>query len=249
MTTSAGEVALITGGAGGIGMALANRLTKRGGRVVLGDIRGDAVEGAAAALRAEGHGALGVRIDAASPADAEHFVERALTEFGQIDALVNCAGFMGRAAPVAELSDADWHAVIAVDLTSAFLLCRAVIPHMRMRRSGAIVNVASIAGKEGTPLLIPYSVAKAGLIALTKALGKEVILDGIRVNCVAPGIADTPLLTQLPEKAVQAMLAKAPMGRFGTADEVAAVIQFLLSDDASFVTAQCYDVSGGRATY
>jgi len=130
-----------------------------------------------------------------------------------------------------------------------FLVSRAIVPHMRARRSGAIVSVASIAGKEGTPNLIPYTVAKAGIIAFTKALGKEVVADGIRVNCVAPGVIDTPLLGQLPETATQIMLSKAPMGRFGTADEVAAVVQFLVSDDASFVTSQCFDASGGRATY
>jgi 3-oxoacyl-[acyl-carrier protein] reductase len=120
---------------------------------------------------------------------------------------------------------------------------------MRSRHSGSIVSVSSIAGKEGTPGLIPYSVAKAGIIALTKALGKEVILEGIRVNCVAPGVVTTPLLDQLPPGAVQLMLSKAPMGRFGTAEEVAAVVHFLASDDASFITAQCVDASGGRATY
>jgi 3-oxoacyl-[acyl-carrier protein] reductase len=120
---------------------------------------------------------------------------------------------------------------------------------MRERHRGCIVNVASIAGKEGTANLIPYSVAKAGIIALTKALGKEVVGDGIRVNCVAPGVVETPLLDQLPHETVEIMRNKSPMNRFGTAEEVAAVIHFLASDAASFVTAQCYDVSGGRATY
>ena len=139
--------------------------------------------------------------------------------------------------------------MISVDLTSVFLVSRAVIPHMRERRSGCIVSVASIAGKEGTPRLIPYSVAKAGIIAFTKALGKEVIGEGIRVNCVAPGVMQTPMLDQLPPESTQIMLSKSPMGRFGTADEVAAVVHFLVSDDASFITAQCFDASGGRATY
>ena len=156
---------------------------------------------------------------------------------------------MGRAAQLQDLKDEDWNSVIGVDLSSVFYVTRAVIPHMRARKSGCIVSVASIAGKEGTPHLIPYSVAKAGIIAFTKALGKEVVAEGIRVNCVAPGVVETPLLEQLPPESTQLMLSKVPMGRFGTADEVAAVVHFLASDDASFITAQCFDASGGRATY
>lgn len=200
-------------------------------------------------MRQLGHRAIGLGGDVSRAADADALVRGTLEEFGRIDVLVNNAGYMGRVAPLWELRDEDWNAVLAVDLTSVFLVSRAVIPHMRARRSGSIVSVSSIAGKEGTPGLIPYSVAKAGIIAFTKALGKEVIGDGIRVNCVAPGVVATPLLDQLPPEATQLMLSKSPMGRFGTADEVAAVVQFLASDDASFVTAQCFDASGGRATY
>jgi len=156
---------------------------------------------------------------------------------------------MGRAAPLWELLDEDWQRVINTDLTSVFLVSRAVVRHMRTRRNGNIISIASIAGKEGSPQLIPYSVAKAGIIAFTKALAKEVIGEGIRVNCVAPAVVQTALLDQLPEDSVQLMLSKAPMGRFGTPDEVAAVVQFLASDAASFITGQCLDASGGRATY
>jgi len=243
------RVALITGGAGGIGLAVARRFAAAGARIAVADRRSDAVERAAAELTKLGHRAIGLAGDVSKSADADALVQGTVKEFGQIDILINNAGIMGRVAPLWELEERDWQEVIGVNLTSVFLVTRAAITHMRSRKRGCIVSVASIAGKEGTPRLIPYSVTKAGIIAFTKALGKEVLADGIRVNCVAPGVIDTPILGQLPPEATQLMLSKSPMGRFGTADEVAAVIHFLASDAASFVTSQCFDVSGGRATY
>jgi 3-oxoacyl-[acyl-carrier protein] reductase len=244
-----GRSALVTGACRGIGLAVARRLAESGARLALADIRGDAVENVAAELTHQGFEAIAMTGDVGNRDQAEALVESTVTAFGQLDILVNNAGFMGRTAPLWELDDTDWDDVIRVDLTSVFYVSRAAIRHMRSRQNGVIVSVSSIAGKEGTPQLIPYSVAKAGIIAFTKALGKEVIREGIRVNCVAPGVIETPLLDQLPADAVELMLSKAPMGRFGTADEVAAVIHFLASDAASFITAQCYDASGGRATY
>ena len=244
-----GRVALITGGAGGIGLAIARRFAGAGARIAVADIRIDAARQAAEELTRLGHGAIGLGGDVSRSKDADALASATVAEFGRIDILVNNAGIMGRTAPLWELQDQDWNQVIGVDLSSVFFVSRAVIPHMRARRSGCIISVSSIAGKEGTPRLIPYSVAKAGIIAFTKALGKEVITDGIRVNCVAPGVVETPLLDQLPPETTQLMLSKSPMGRLGTADEVAAVVHFLASDDASFITAQCFDVSGGRATY
>lgn len=244
-----GRVALITGGAGGIGRAVARSFAQSGASIALADIKSDASKEAAGELDELGYRAVGLSGDVSNSADAEALVAATLDEFDRIDILVNIAGFMGRTAPLWELTDADWQDVINVDLTSIFYVSRAAIKPMRAQGSGSIISVSSIAGKEGTPRLIPYSVAKAGIIAFTKALGKEVINEGIRVNCVAPAVIDTPLLDQLPKEAIQLMLSKAPMGRFGTADEVAAVIHFLASDAASFVTAQCFDVSGGRATY
>jgi len=243
------RVALITGGAGGIGLAVARRFARAGAHIAVADIRGEAAERAADELRRMGRRAIGIAGDVSRSEDADALARATLAEFGRIDILVNNAGLMGRVAPLWELRDEDWNQVIGVDLNSVFFVSRAVIQHMRAQKSGCIVSVASIAGKEGTPRLIPYSVAKAGIIAFTKALGKEVVGDGIRVNCVAPGVVETPLLDQLPPEATQAMLNKIPMGRLGTADEVAAVVCFLASDDASFITAQCFDVSGGRATY
>jgi 3-oxoacyl-[acyl-carrier protein] reductase len=243
------RVALITGAAGGIGRALARRFAAAGAHLALADLRQDAAAAIAAEFTGAGRRAIALGGDVSSSADAEALVREVLKAYGRIDILVNNAGLMGRVAPLQDLKDEDWQRVIDVDLSSVFFMSRAVIPHMRAKRRGCIVSVASIAGKEGTPNLIPYSVAKAGIIAFTKALGKEVVGDGIRVNCVAPGVVETALLEQLPPESTQLMLSKVPMGRFGTADEVAAVVHFLASDDASFVTAQCYDASGGRATY
>jgi NAD(P)-dependent dehydrogenase (short-subunit alcohol dehydrogenase family) len=244
-----GRVALITGGAGGIGAAIAQRFARSGAWIAVADIRVDVAQKAAHGLTKAGHRAVGLGGDVSRSADADELVRHTVESFGRIDILVNNAGIMGRAAQLQDLKDEDWNSVIGVDLSSVFYVTRAVIPHMRARKSGCIVSVASIAGKEGTPRLIPYSVAKAGIIAFTKALGKEVVAEGIRVNCVAPGVVETPLLEQLPPESTQLMLSKVPMGRFGTADEVAAVVHFLASDDASFITAQCFDASGGRATY
>lgn len=245
----ADRAALITGGGGGLGSAIGRRFAAAGARVALADVREDRAGQAAEQLVREGYDAIPLAGDVADPLQADGLVARTVEKFGRLDILVNNAGVMGRTAPLWKLDDGDWHEVIRLDLTSVFYMSRAAIRHMRDRRSGVIVNVSSIAGKEGTPQLIPYSVAKAGIIAFTKALGKEVIREGIRVNCVAPGVIQTPLLDQLPKETVELMLSKAPMGRFGTAGEVASVVHFLASDAASFITAQCLDASGGRATY
>ena len=244
-----GRVAIVTGAAQGIGLAIAERLSGAGAHVVIADV---AEEAAAAAVERLGEGggkATGVVADVTNPGEVGAMVERALDAFGRLDILVNNAGITGRDAPLWETTDRDWEKVLGLNLTGVFYCCRAVVPHMREHRGGAIINVASISGKEGNPNMIPYSVSKAGVICLTKALAKEVIHDGVRVNCVAPGVIETPLLDQLQPEAIEYMRSKVPMGRMGRSEEVAAVVHFLASDDASFVTGQCYDVSGGRATY
>ena len=167
----------------------------------------------------------------------------------QIDILVNNAGIAGKAAPLWEQSDDDWQSVIAVNLLGAVYCTRAVLPHMRERQYGRVVNIASIAGKEGNPNMSPYSATKGAVIAFTKSVGKEVATEGICVNSVAPAVIRTHILDQLTPEQVDYMTQRIPMRRTGTTDEIAAVVHFLASRDCSFVTGQCYDASGGRATY
>ena len=176
-------------------------------------------------------------------------VALALKRFGQIDILVNNAGIAGKSVPLWEQTDEDWTRIVEVNLNGVFFCCRGVVPHMRKRREGRIINVSSIAGKEGNPLAAPYSTTKAAVIGLTKALAKEVVSENLRVNCVAPAVIQTQILDQCSQEHIDYMVSKIPLGRVGTPEEVAAVIHFLASDDSSFVTGQCYDVSGGRATY
>ena len=240
-----GQTAIVTGGATGIGEAIARRLSEAGATVAIADLDLAGANTAAAALP----GAFGVEMDVTRAESVRSAVEAILARTGQIDILVNNAGIGGKAAPITEQAEEDWLRVIAVNMTGPFHCIRAVLPSMRERKYGRIVNIASIAGKEGNPNMVPYSASKAGLIGMTKSVAKEVATEGICVNAVAPAVVQTKILDQLTPQQVAYMTDKIPMRRTGKPEEIAAVVHFLASPDASFVTGQCYDASGGRATY
>jgi 2-dehydro-3-deoxy-L-rhamnonate dehydrogenase (NAD+) len=244
--TLAGQTALVTGGARGIGLAIAGRLLADGARVAVLDRDVDAVQKAATGM---GSGALALVADVTRTVDVDRAVQAAHDWHGRLDIVVNNAGITGRSFPIVELTDEDWQSVIACDLTSVFLVSRAAVKLMLPRRRGRIINIASIAGKEGNPTLVPYSTAKAGVIGLTKALAKEVATSGIFVNAVAPAVIGTDLLQQMTKSTVDMLVAKIPMGRVGTPAEVAALVAWLASEECSFSTGAVYDLSGGRATY
>jgi 3-oxoacyl-[acyl-carrier protein] reductase len=240
------RTALVTGAARGIGLAIARRLAAGGARVALLDL--DRAETEAVAL-AIGGDTLAIAADVTRSADVDAAVSRVVAQWSRLDVLVNNAGITGRSFPIWELRDEDWARVIDVDLSAVFYCCRAAVKVMLRQGSGRIVNIASIAGKEGNPTLVPYSSAKAGVIGLTKALAKEVATRGVLVNAVAPAVIGTELLKQMEQSTVDALIAKIPMGRVGTPGEVAALVAWLASDDCSFSTGAVYDLSGGRATY
>jgi 2-dehydro-3-deoxy-L-rhamnonate dehydrogenase (NAD+) len=241
-----GQVALVTGGARGIGLAITRRLAADGARVALVDLDKSAVEAAAGAL---GAAAMAVVADVTRTDDVERAVGAVHAHWGRLDIVVNNAGITGGSKLTWELTDEDWSRVIACDLTSVFLVSRAAVRLMLPRKSGRIVNIASIAGKEGNPTLVPYSTAKAGVIGFTKALAKEVATHGILVNAVAPAVIGTDMVNQMSKETVDYLVAKIPMGRVGRPEEVAALVAWLVSDECSFSTGAVYDLSGGRATY
>jgi 3-oxoacyl-[acyl-carrier protein] reductase len=223
----AGRTAIVTGGMQGIGAAIVKRLKSSGAEVIVWDLDGSPLVDVS---------------DAAS-------IDSALKKIGKVDVLVNNAGIAGKNVPTVDYPIEEWERVLRINLTSQFLCCRAVAPHMVKAKYGRIVNIASVAGKEGNPNASAYSASKAGVIGLTKSLGKELATTGVLVNCVAPAVVKTELFSQMTEQHIQFMLSKIPMNRFGEVDEVAELVSWLASPLCTFSTAAVFDLSGGRATY
>jgi NAD(P)-dependent dehydrogenase (short-subunit alcohol dehydrogenase family) len=233
-----GRTAVVTGGSKGIGRAITERLAGAGARVWVWDIAPSDLDGVAHQ-----------NVDVTREDEIERALGEILDQSPRLDILVNNAGFAGMSAPVERLDPRTWRRLIEVNLTGVFEVSRHVIPIMRRTGWGRIVNMASLAGKEGTPLLSAYSSAKAGVIAFTKCLGKELADTNIRVNCVAPAAIETDLLKQLAPEVLEAMIAKSPMKRLGTVEELAEMVLWLCSDACSFNAGAVFDLSGGRATY
>jgi len=242
------KIAVVTGGARGIGLAIAQRLLASGASCSLWDRDAAALRATVTSLPANAriHTAT---VDVTQDDSVQEATRSTVGHFGRIDILVNNAGIAGASKPTWELTPAEWQEVLQIDLVGVFLCCRAVVPGMRERGWGRVVNVASIAGKEGNPNASHYSAAKAGVIALTKSLGKELATSGILVNAIAPAVIETELLQQMSSQHVDYMRSKIPMNRFGRKEEAAALVAWLCSDDCSFSTGAIYDLSGGRATY
>jgi 3-oxoacyl-[acyl-carrier protein] reductase len=242
------QFAIVTGGARGIGYAIAERLMRSGASCALWDR--DAAELAAAAARLSALGSVHtIAVDVSNPDAVEAAAAATFAKTPRVDILVNNAGIAGVSKKMWECTPAEWQVVLQTNLFGVFLCCRAIVPHMMKEGYGRIVSVASIAGKEGNPNASHYSAAKAGVIGLTKSLGKELAETGILVNCIAPAVIETAILQQITPEHVAYMRTRIPMNRFGKVEEAAALVTWLASRECSFSTGAVYDLSGGRATY
>ncbi|MSR66958.1 MAG: SDR family oxidoreductase [Pedosphaera sp.] len=240
------RVAVVTGGARGIGLAISRRLAASGARLSLWDKDEGALNEAAATLG----GATDIqKVDLTDPESVQAAAAAVAKRAGRIDILVNNAGIAGVNKKLWEFTPEEWRSVVEINLNAMFYVCRAVVPHMIERKYGRIVNIASIAGKEGNPNAAHYSASKAGVIGLTKSLGKELAQLGVLVNCITPAVIQTDILKQCTQQHIDYMLSKIPMGRFGEVNEAAALVAWLSSEDCSFSTGAVFDLSGGRATY
>ncbi len=243
-----GQKAVVTGAARGIGNAIAERLLASGASVAIWDVDEAAAKKAAKGLAAKGE-VLARAVDVTDEASVRAAAKATAERFGRIDILINNAGIAGPSVKTWEYATAEWRRVVEIDLIGVYLCSAAVLPGMLAAGYGRIVNIASIAGKEGNPNASAYSAAKAGVIALTKSIAKEVAQSGVLVNCVTPAAVETDIFAQISQQHIDYMLSKIPMGRFGKVEEVAALVAWLASSECSFSTGAAFDISGGRATY
>jgi 3-oxoacyl-[acyl-carrier protein] reductase len=244
-----GKTAIVTGAARGIGKEIAIRLATDGSNVIICDILREDSEKVVREIINIKREAAFVKTDITSTQQIKNMVKLVLDKFGSIDILVNNAGILGPSLPVWEYSTEIWHNIIETNLTGTFYTCREIVPVMLKQGSGKIVNMASVAGKEGNPSQCAYSAAKAGIIAFTKSLAKEVARKNILVNCISPVLITTELIKEVDSKMLKIFLDKIPMGRMGKPKEVAALVKFLVSDQCTFSTGSNFDLSGGRAVY
>jgi len=240
-----GRTAVITGGASGLGLAIAERMAQSGARCAIWDYDADALKVLPATLG----DATTLKVDVSDLGAVEDAACRTVDKHGSIDILVNNAGITGATAKVWEYPVEEWERVLAINLNGTFYCSRTIVPHMRKSGYGRVVNIASVAGKDGNPNASGYSASKAAIIALTKSLGKELADTDIRVNCVTPAAVQTPLFAQLPQQHIDFMLSKIPLGRFGLPEEIASLVAWLSSEECSFSTGAVFDLSGGRSTY
>ncbi len=245
----AGKVAIVTGAAMGLGRAVALRLAKDGSDIVLVDLDTELMQEVAEEIHALGRKTLVQSVDISQWSQVQSMVDNAIAAFRKIDILVNSAGILGPTLPVWEYAIEDWDRVVAIDLKGTFLMCKGVIGHMRSQKSGRIVNFASIAGKDGNPNSCAYTASKAGVIAFTRGLALEVAQENIFVNSIAPTMIEGKMSASMTDEQIRMLFNKIPMQRFGKPDEVAALVRFLVSEECSFSTGACYDISGGRAVY
>jgi 3-oxoacyl-[acyl-carrier protein] reductase len=240
-----GRTAVVTGGASGLGLSVASRIVAEGGKVVLWDLNAETLASAVTASGAVGS----VALDVSNHADVAKAAAQSFALLGRIDILVTSAGITGATTPVKDFPVDSWLRVIDINLNGVFYCCREITPFMLQNGYGRIVNVASVAGKEGNPNASAYSASKAGVIGFTKSLGKELATQGVLVNCITPAAFESPIFDQMPQSHIDYMLSRIPMGRFGKVEESAAMICWLVSEECSFSTASTFDTSGGRTTF
>jgi NAD(P)-dependent dehydrogenase (short-subunit alcohol dehydrogenase family) len=244
-----GKTAIVTGAGKGLGWSIAERLARDGAHVVITDIDGKSAREKAHLIEQMNRQAMAIEMDVSRWSDVKAMVEKVVERFKRIDILINNAGILGPYLPVTDYPEEDWDRVIEVNLKGTFLCCKAVLPVMKAQSYGKVVNLASVAGKDGNANMSAYAATKAAIICLTKTLGKEMAPYNVFVNCVAPALIETEMAREMTPEQRALLTSKIPLGRLGKPEEVASVVKFLVSEEASFVTGQCYDISGGRSVY